>query len=130
MSKEELESIFEDCYDRYTAATGGGYEADYTDKWAVWKDFWPHIESYAKIKSRERAIAFLEYHEKFRREEGRFFKRECDRLGGMFTLADYGVENIYNDFIAKKPIKSAILPVESFWQYDENDKLVHVVPTN
>lgn len=81
------------------------------------------MDEWAKLQS----ISFQEYHERFRREEGRFFKKECERLGGMFSLADYGVENIYNDFVAKKPIKSAMLPVESFWQYDDKGELVHVI---
>lgn len=56
-TKEDLENAFEDCYDRHTAATGGGYEADYTDKWGVWEDFYPHIQEYAAIK----AIEFAEF---------------------------------------------------------------------
>ena len=54
MTKEQLESEFEDCHDNNTKATGGGYEADYTDKWGVWKAFSPKIDEYAK----QQAIAF------------------------------------------------------------------------
>lgn len=58
MSREEiLENEFEDCFDKSTHATGGGYEADYTDKWRFYRSFKPHILEYAKQES----IAFAEF---------------------------------------------------------------------
>jgi len=85
------------------------------------------MDEYAK----QEAIRFIEYNEVFRREEGRWFRKECKRLGGMFSLADYGIENIYNDFVNKKPIKSVVpedVPnTTAQWEYDENGKLTHVI---
>jgi len=87
----------------------------------------PAMATYAK----QEAIAFIEYNNKFRREEGRWFKKECDKLGGMFSLADYGVENIYNDFVARKPIRSYLIPdQETFWVFDETGKLIHSMDQN
>lgn len=43
---KELEDFFEDCFDNNTRTTGGGYEADYTDKWGVWKQFEPKLLTY------------------------------------------------------------------------------------
>lgn len=48
MSNEELEEKFEDAFDKNTRATGGGYEADYTDKWDFWRAFLPSIIQFAK----------------------------------------------------------------------------------
>ncbi len=77
------------------------------------------IEGFAK----KRALDFFKYYEKFRREEHTAFKRECDRLGGIFSLADYGIENIYNDFISRKPIKCVWTPTPMQWVLNEKDEL-------
>lgn len=53
MTKEQLESLFEECYDNNTKATGGGYEADFTDKWGLWKQFEPHIAEFVQQQSLE-----------------------------------------------------------------------------
>mgnify|MGYP001582530387 CR=1 FL=1 len=57
MTKEQLESEFEDCHDNNTKATGGGYEADYTEKSGVWRDFSPKIDIYTT----HMAISFAEW---------------------------------------------------------------------
>ncbi len=44
---KELELDFERCYDDNTSPTGGGYEADYTDKWGFYRSFKPFIDQYA-----------------------------------------------------------------------------------
>lgn len=54
----------------------------------------------------EQSVLFLEYHRRFRIEEGMAFKRECDRLGGIFSMADIGAKKIYEKFINGEPIKS------------------------
>jgi|SRR6185503_95561 len=92
---------------------------------------WIHdaMEKYSEKKSREDAIGFVEYEHMFRKEESLWFHKECERIGGMFSLADYGVENIYNDFKNKKPIKCHwdLDGRESQWEYDENNKLIHKI---
>jgi hypothetical protein len=39
-----LEDKFEECFDKCTAPTGGGYEADWTDRGELWKMFLPFIK--------------------------------------------------------------------------------------
>lgn len=79
-----------------------------------------NIEEYCKKK----ALKFYEYHSRFRKEEGYRYKRECDRIGGAFMLADYGIGNIYDDFINRKPIKCEWCDVEPMeYVLDENDDL-------
>lgn len=83
------------------------------------------IEQYGK----KIALSFYEYHNRFRREEGVWFKKECDKLGGMFSLADYGINNIYKDFLERKPIKcywgEKDRPHQ--WEFNDNGELVHVI---
>lgn len=80
-------------------------------------------EDFKYKDAKEMSIAFLEYHRRFRLEEGVWFHRECEKLGGMFSLADYGIENIYDDFVARKPIKSESMP-GVVHEFDGNGKLV------
>lgn len=48
MTKEEqLEDDFDKCFDKNTCATGGGYEADYTNQLGLWSSFTPYIKSFA-----------------------------------------------------------------------------------
>lgn len=54
MTKEELESKFEDCFDDCTQSSEGGYGADTTNMNRLWKSFLPAISEYAK----QQAIAF------------------------------------------------------------------------
>lgn len=49
MTKEQLEERFDVVFDKYTAPTGGGYEADFTDKWEFYKEFEKSIDEYAKL---------------------------------------------------------------------------------
>ena len=60
-NKEWLENEFESAFDDNTAPTGGGYEADYTDKWGFYRKFEPCIIEYATQQSRIDAIRFLEW---------------------------------------------------------------------
>lgn len=80
------------------------------------------------IHAKEKSILFIEYYEMFRREESRSFKKECDRLGGIFSFMGARPENIYNDFINRKPIKSAMFDFDTFWQYNDKDELIHFNP--
>ena len=48
MTKEELESKFEDCFDDNTRSSEGGYGPDVTDKYKMWLVFEPVISEYAK----------------------------------------------------------------------------------
>jgi hypothetical protein len=60
---EKLEEHFEECFDNATKATGGGYEADYTDKWNFYRAFKPFIEEYrlaGATEERERAKGLVE----------------------------------------------------------------------
>lgn len=59
MTKEDLESKFEDCFDAATHATGGGYEADCTSREGLWRLFKVHIDEYAKCM----ATKFYEFEE-------------------------------------------------------------------
>ncbi len=60
--------------------------------------------------SANQSILFLEYHRRFRHEEGVAFKKECDKMGGIFSLADVGVGKIYQKFFNDDPIKSESMP--------------------
>jgi hypothetical protein len=57
MNKEELKDNFEDCFDKSTYTTSGGYGSDYTDKWEFYKSFEPHILE----SSKNQAIEFAEW---------------------------------------------------------------------
>lgn len=57
MTKEELDYKFDDCFNKSTFQTGGGYEADTTSQNDLWQSFLPHILEYAK----QEAIAFHEW---------------------------------------------------------------------
>lgn len=54
MTKEELESNFEDCFDANTRTSEGGYGADTTDRLGLWWAFDPVLSEYAK----QQAIAY------------------------------------------------------------------------
>ncbi len=56
------------------------------------------------------SILFIEYHRRFRIEEGVSFKRECERIGGIFLISDVGVKKIYDRFFNGDPIKSESMP--------------------
>jgi len=75
------------------------------------------MEEYGK----KQALKFFEYQRRFRTEEGYKFKKECERLGGIFSLADYGNHNIYDDMLNGKPIVSHMYP-DGQWEFHE-DKL-------
>ena len=74
------------------------------------------------------AKKFSEYRDRFQREESRDVKKEQDRIGGMFSWRGATDEKICQDFLERKPIKTCMLPVESYWVYDEKDNLVHQMP--
>lgn len=57
MTKEDLESKFDDCFDDNTRVSEGGYGADATDKLGMWWAFEPVISEYAK----QHALAFATY---------------------------------------------------------------------
>lgn len=58
MTKEELESKFEDCFDANTRASEGGYGPDVTDKLHLWTMFQPVIAEYTKQLAIEFAIDY------------------------------------------------------------------------
>ncbi len=58
LTKEWLESEFESAFDDNTAPTGGGYEADYTDKWGFYRTFEPRIIEFSNQEKRIEAIEF------------------------------------------------------------------------
>ena len=60
-NKEWLENEFESAFDDNTAPTGGGYEADYTDKWGFYRKFEPCIIEYATQQSRIEVAKVLEF---------------------------------------------------------------------
>jgi hypothetical protein len=70
--------------------------------------------------ARVMVVRFQHYLEKFRIEERRSVKKEQDRIGGMFSWIGKKVEDVYDDFIEKKPIRCYLLPEPTYWQY--NDK--------
>lgn len=76
--------------------------------------------------SKEQVVAFMEYHSRFRMEEDRGLKKAYKEAGGIISTISYSVESVYNDFLAKKPIKSQlpINGIEYQWQYDEKDILL------
>jgi hypothetical protein len=57
MTKEELKSQFEDCFDNATRASEGGYGADTTDQSRLWKEFNPKLDQFVK----DRVVAFGKY---------------------------------------------------------------------
>jgi hypothetical protein len=57
MTKDELESKFEDCFDDCTQSSEGGYGADTTNMNRLWKSFQPVILEYAK----EQDISFMNW---------------------------------------------------------------------
>jgi hypothetical protein len=57
MTKEELESEFQECFDNATHASDGGYGADTTSRNRLWKEFSPKIDQYVK----QEVIAELQY---------------------------------------------------------------------
>lgn len=80
------------------------------------------LDEYAKSQ----AISFIEYHEKFRREEGRWAGQAYKKAGGIFSWVGEDTSKIYDAFVEKKPIKSYLIPdQETFWQYDDNGRLIH-----
>jgi hypothetical protein len=81
------------------------------------------LDEYAKSV----AIGFIEYHDKFRREEGRWAQREYKKAGGIFTWMGKDVTDVYDDYINKKPIESYLAPegIVSFWSYNDKGQLVH-----
>ena len=81
------------------------------------------IERLVIDENKRVALKFFEYHNRFRKEEHVAFKRECDKLGGIFSLADYGIENIYNDYVSRKSIKCEWSPTPMQFELDENDNL-------
>ncbi len=81
------------------------------------------IERLVADENKRVALRFFEYHNRFRKEEHVAFKRECDKLGDIFSLADYGIENIYNDYVNRKPIKCEWSPTPMQFELDENDDL-------
>lgn len=87
------------------------------------REIYKAMDEYAK----EIAIGFIEYYEKFRREESRWWQRQT-REHGMVTWVGQEEKEIYDDFINKKPIKCYILPTDTFWQYDESGRLRHFNP--
>ena len=48
MTKDELRSKFEDCFDDNTRTSEGGYGPDVTDKVGMWWAFDPIVSEYAK----------------------------------------------------------------------------------
>lgn len=63
MTKEELELEFEECFDKNTQATGGGYEADYTDKFGFYRMFEPFIYQYADQQCAEKDTQIKDLHQ-------------------------------------------------------------------
>jgi len=57
MTKEDLESKFEDCFDANTRSIEGGYGPDVTDRLGTWRAFDPIVAEFAK----QQAIAFANY---------------------------------------------------------------------
>jgi len=79
------------------------------------------------MTKKEMAIKFVAYVDRFRVEDNRWFKKECDRLGGMFTYYNGSTEQIYNDFINRVPIKSQMTPdgfPDVFYTVDEKYNLI------
>jgi hypothetical protein len=98
-NKEWLENEFESAFDDNTAPTGGGYEADYTDKWGFYRKFEPCIIEYATQQSRIDAIGFLKW---FKDDSIIFF----DDNGEMYnSLTDEFLshEQVYELYDSQKP---------------------------
>lgn len=51
MTKDTLEEKFDEIFDKHTAPTGGGYEADYTYRRGFYNEFEPVVLEYAKQES-------------------------------------------------------------------------------
>lgn len=95
MTKEQLESEFEDCHDNNTKATGGGYEADWTDKWGVWKEFSQKIDIYtAHI-----AMAFAEWLNKEGYQEYDGSERW---IAPHNSTSVFSTQQLYNQFIEQQ----------------------------
>lgn len=74
---EKLMGNYEDCFDKHTRTTGGGYEADTTDKWELWRSFSPEILSAMQTHSAQ-------------------YRDECDKLKqGMKDIVSYQEEEKY-----------------------------------
>jgi hypothetical protein len=81
MTKEELESKFDDCFDANTRASEGGYGADTTDRQMLWEHFYPIVKEHAK----QQAIEFNTYLSHNQSEEIRTF-----------------LQHVYNQFIEQQ----------------------------
>lgn len=91
MTKQELEDKFDECFDKNTRPTGGGYEADWTDKNSLWDDLQPNVIEYAK----QEAIEF----ETWRRKTNIFLMDEI----GQMPFGKYETpEELVNQFIQSK----------------------------
>lgn len=56
------------------------------------------------------SVLFLEYHRRFRIEESVKFKKACEEIGGIFSLADIGAKKIFEKFMKGESIKSESMP--------------------
>jgi hypothetical protein len=78
MTKEDLESKFEDCFDANTRSSEGGYGPDVTDRLGMWRAFDSIVAEFAK----QQAIAFdiwkLKNHWLWDSSICKYFKWEAD----------------------------------------------------
>lgn len=81
MTKTELEDDFDRCFDKNTSPTGGGYEADWTDRNGLWNDFKPAVESFAK----QEAIEFKKWCEK-NKEMCSYYKGQSNEQEDLWDL--------------------------------------------
>lgn len=95
MTKEEqLESDFEDCFDKCTRPTQGGYGPDTTDQSDLWDKFKPYIQEYAK----QQAIAFAIDYAECRLT----WLKELRQAPDPTTVASDRMEERYQMFLTKQ----------------------------
>lgn len=93
MTKEELESKFEDCFDANTRSSEGGYGPDVTDRLGMWRSFAPIVDEFTK----QQAIAFARFiNSKFELHGDNYVKK------GHFDNEVYFTDEVYSQFIEQQ----------------------------
>ncbi len=79
------------------------------------------------MTKKEMAIKFVDYNDRYRLEFNRRFKKECDRVGGIFTTMYTSTGEVYDNFINRVPIKSEMVPdgfPDAFYTVDKKYNIV------
>lgn len=95
----ELESNFDNCYDKCTHTTHGGYGSDVIDRQELFKEFLPFINQYALAKCREAE-------ERVKAVDGESIYDWLDKQLGLLPTNGYQVKDL--DAIKDKCLKYTV----------------------